>query len=725
MRIGLMVGPERGRYGTKVERMRADARWAEEAGPRLDLDPADPRRVRRPHRRHRASAPRPPASRSAPRSCPSRPRHPIALAQQALSTQAVLRGPARPRPRRVAPLGRRRDARPPLRATRWPSCGPTSTCSTRRLAGDRARSTWRTTSSASTTRSTSPTSRPPRCCSPPSARRCCGSPASAPTARSSGWPTSGRSSRHIVPTIDQGRRGAPGGRRPRIVAGVPVCLCGDDEVDVAVARANRVLSEAEVSPNYQRLLDHGDATQRRRHPRRRQRGERREAAALLRRRRRHRPVGPRRARSATTATSSSPRCAAPATTSHPSPARSEPAVLTQEDPMTAPTLDIPVFDADNHLYETARLAHQVPARPLQERRSTTSRCGAARRSSCAGTISEYIPNPTFEVVARPGRQEDYFRKGNPEGKSRREIFGEPMRVDPGVPGAGARACELMDEQGIDRALMFPTLASLIEERMRDDPDMCHAVIHSLNEWIHETWTFNYEDRIFATPVHHPARSSTRPSRSWSGCVERGAKAVLIRPAPAWGYRGPRSPGLAGVRPVLGEGRGARHPRRHALVRQRLRALRQRVDGQRQRDAAVPAPGVPDAVASGGRSRTPSSALICHGALSRFPTLKVAVIENGSSWVEPLLEAPGRHLQEDAAGLPRGPGRGLQAQHLHQPVLGGGPRRPRRAHRRRARAVRLRLPAPRGPRPTRPATSTSSRARPRTSSARSWAATWPG
>ena len=28
---------------------------------------------------------------------------------------------------------------------------------------------------------------------------------------------------------------------------------------------------------------------------------------------------------------------------------------------------------------------------------------------------------------------------------------------------------------------------------------------------------------------------------------------------------------------------------------------------------------------------------CHGALSRFPELKVAVIENGSSWVEPLLE----------------------------------------------------------------------------------------
>ena len=32
MRLGLMVGPERGRYASKVERMRADARWAEDAG---------------------------------------------------------------------------------------------------------------------------------------------------------------------------------------------------------------------------------------------------------------------------------------------------------------------------------------------------------------------------------------------------------------------------------------------------------------------------------------------------------------------------------------------------------------------------------------------------------------------------------------------------------------------------------------------------------------------
>jgi F420-dependent oxidoreductase-like protein len=63
---------------------------------------------------------------------------------------------------------------------------------------------------------------------------------------------------HIVPHITRAAEAA-GRPAPRIVAGVPVCLCRDDEVDAAVERTNRILAEAEVSPNYQRLLDHGDA----------------------------------------------------------------------------------------------------------------------------------------------------------------------------------------------------------------------------------------------------------------------------------------------------------------------------------------------------------------------------------------------------------------------------------------------------------------------------------
>lgn len=63
---------------------------------------------------------------------------------------------------------------------------------------------------------------------------------------------------HIAPRINKAAADA-GRPDPRIVAGVPVCLCAPSEVDVARERANRILAEAEISPNYQRLLEHGES----------------------------------------------------------------------------------------------------------------------------------------------------------------------------------------------------------------------------------------------------------------------------------------------------------------------------------------------------------------------------------------------------------------------------------------------------------------------------------
>src|SRR5919112_1740566 len=199
--------------------------------------------------------------------------------------------------------------------------------------------------------------------------------------------------------------------------------------------------------------------------------------------------------------------------------------------------DIPVFDADNHMYETKdALTKFLP----DKYKNAVDYVEVRGRTKIVirGRISDYIPNPTFDVVARPGAMEDFYRKGNPEGKSRREIFGEPMRAIDAFREPAARM-ELMDEQGLDRTLMFPTLASLVEERMRDEPEMLHAVIHALNEWMYETWQFNYADRIFSTPVITlPIVEKAIEELEW--VVERGARAVLIRPAPVPGYRGPRS-----------------------------------------------------------------------------------------------------------------------------------------------------------------------------------------
>ncbi|KUI34808.1 LLM class F420-dependent oxidoreductase [Mycobacterium sp. IS-1590] len=63
---------------------------------------------------------------------------------------------------------------------------------------------------------------------------------------------------YVVPRITAAAKGA-GRQGVRVVAGVPVALCADGEVDDARAYASEVLGHADFSPNYVRLLEHGDA----------------------------------------------------------------------------------------------------------------------------------------------------------------------------------------------------------------------------------------------------------------------------------------------------------------------------------------------------------------------------------------------------------------------------------------------------------------------------------
>jgi predicted TIM-barrel fold metal-dependent hydrolase len=294
--------------------------------------------------------------------------------------------------------------------------------------------------------------------------------------------------------------------------------------------------------------------------------------------------------------------------------------------------DFPVFDADNHMYET----QDAFTRHLPDRyKSAIEYVQVKGRTKIVvrGTISEYIPNPTFDVVAAPGAQEEYFRVGNPEGKSYREIVGDPIECLPAFREPAPRL-ELMDEQGVDRTLMFPTLASLLEERMRDDPELIHAVVHALNQWMYEQWQFNYEDRIFSTPVISlPIVEKAIEELEW--CLERGARTILVRPAPVPGFRGSRSPGLEEFDPFW----------QRVVDADILVSMHASDSGysRYQGDWTGPSEMLPfrldpfRAMAGKGRAIIDTmTALTCHGLLTRFPDLRVAAVENGGDWVVPFL-----------------------------------------------------------------------------------------
>jgi hypothetical protein len=73
-------------------------------------------------------------------------------------------------------------------------------------------------------------------------------------------------------------------------------------------------------------------------------------------------------------------------------------------------LDFPVFDADNHMYE----ATDAFTRYLPEEYSNVIKyveINGRTKIAVNNKISDYIPNPTFNVVAPPGVQELEFRPG--------------------------------------------------------------------------------------------------------------------------------------------------------------------------------------------------------------------------------------------------------------------------------------------------------------------------
>jgi predicted TIM-barrel fold metal-dependent hydrolase len=301
--------------------------------------------------------------------------------------------------------------------------------------------------------------------------------------------------------------------------------------------------------------------------------------------------------------------------------------------MPSRELPYPLFDADNHLYETEEAMTKYLPKEYQGAIEYVQVRGRTK-IAIRGQITEYIPNPTFEVVARPGAMEEYYRVGNPNGKSRREIFGEPMRSIPAFREPGPRL-ELMDELGIDRSLMFPTLASLVEERMRDDPELIHAVIHALNQWLHETWSFNFKDRIFTVPVISlPIVDKAIDELNW--VVERGARAILIRPAPVPGFGGSRSFALPEFDPFW-----KRVVETGVLVTMHSSDsgyTRYAQDWEGSNREFLPfAPDVFRMTTDWRPIQDSVSAWVCHGALFRYPELKIAVIENGASWLEPLLK----------------------------------------------------------------------------------------
>jgi len=297
------------------------------------------------------------------------------------------------------------------------------------------------------------------------------------------------------------------------------------------------------------------------------------------------------------------------------------------------TVDFDAFDADNHYYEaTDSFTRHLPAK--YSKLVQWAEIGGKQRMIVDNKIFRFIPNPTFDPVARPGCLDDYFR-GKVAGDDIRAAFGALEPISPAYRHPDARI-ELMDKQRLAGCFMFPTLGVGVEEALLHDPDALHAVFHAFNEWMKDDWTFNYQDRIFAAPyvaLQDPAAAEAEVEYA----IEQGAHVVVMRAGPVRGPSFSRSPG------------DAVYDRMWARIAEAgIVAAYHSGDAGYGRYADEWGGGGdfqafkndPFRNVTGGHRPIYDTvaALVCHGVLRRHPNLRVATIESGSDWVPLLLHA---------------------------------------------------------------------------------------
>ncbi len=316
---------------------------------------------------------------------------------------------------------------------------------------------------------------------------------------------------------------------------------------------------------------------------------------------------------------------------------------TQYIQVTHRELPYTTFDADNHLYENGDALTKFLPREYEGVVKYVEINGRTKLA-IRDHISDYIPNPTFVKVAAPGEAGmDITKGGGGFGSSEVGLHRKKMMVMPGIDAFfdPEPRLEIMKEMGIDRTLLWPTLASAIEERVADDPDVAVAVIHALNEWMHEHWSYVYSDAIYSTPIISLAAGVDRALEELEFIHERGAKIFLIRVAPVPTWKGRKSFALPEfdrfwervqeLDVVVGMHSGDPGYHRYLNEWEGLGGLEMSIaKGARRVNPAFMAlssekDNLIDAMAS----------IIGHGLATRFPRLKFMPVEFGSRWIRPF------------------------------------------------------------------------------------------
>jgi predicted TIM-barrel fold metal-dependent hydrolase len=294
--------------------------------------------------------------------------------------------------------------------------------------------------------------------------------------------------------------------------------------------------------------------------------------------------------------------------------------------------DYRLFDADNHYYEAEDAFTRYIERDMAKRAVQWAVVNGKKKLLVGGTVNNFIPNPTFDPIAKPGTLQEFF-KGKTTGGVK-ELFGDLEPIRPEYRDREARL-QVMDAQGIESVWLFPTLGVGIEEALVHDPDAAMAAFTAFNRWLEDDWGYAYQERIFAAP-YFCLMDLDKAVAELERVLALDARVICLRPASVRTPAGSTSPFLeefdpfwarvneAGVT-VAFHGGDSGYGR---FVKEWEPSVQSRAF------FATPL----ERLMTGSRSITDTmGALLCHRLLERHTRLRIASIENGAGWARSLVK----------------------------------------------------------------------------------------
>ena len=235
-----------------------------------------------------------------------------------------------------------------------------------------------------------------------------------------------------------------------------------------------------------------------------------------------------------------------------------------------------------------------------------------------------------DYASAPGALQGLFVGDVADGFTHREVIN--ARDYPAFTTKADRLT-LLDEQGVEATILLPTLGVAVEVEMRDDVELSYASLRAFNRWLEEDWGYGDDGRIFAVPMLS-LLDIDRACAELDRVLDAGAHLVHLCPGPIGG----RSPGDPHFDPFWARVAEAGTP----VVFHVSNSGYQHFYGTHwSEDPSNPShrqSPLQWALCNTERPVVDTMiALTLHNLFGRHPDVKILSIENGSSWLRPLLK----------------------------------------------------------------------------------------